>query len=218
MIRLLASFALLSLSIPAIAQTAPPAAPAAPAEAPAPAPVPKPATVRVTLATSEGPIVLELEKERAPVTTANFLRYVDQKRLDGTVFYRAMKLTPAGDYGLIQGGTQGNPKRVLPGVAHEPTTKTGLSHVDGTISMARGAPGSATGDFFITVGALDSLDAKPAQPGDNLGFAAFGRVVEGMDVVRRIMSAPTSPTAGEGAMKGQMLLAPVRIVSARRAK
>jgi len=217
MIRFITSLALLSLGIPALAQTAPPAIPPA-TPAPVEVAAPKPATVRVALQTSEGPIVLELEKERAPVTTANFLRYIDQKRLDGTVFYRAMKLTPAGDYGLIQGGTQGNPKRALPGIVHEPTTKTGLGHVDGTISMARGAPGSATGDFFITVGALTSLDANPAQPGDNLGFAAFGHVVEGMDVVRRIMSAPTSPTAGEGAMKGQMLAAPVRILTARRAK
>jgi len=192
-----------------------PAAPTTPA-APA-APAPKPATVRVALQTSEGPIVLELEKERAPVTTANFLRYVDQKRLDGATFYRAMKLTPEGDFGLIQGGAKGDPKRVLPPIAHEPTTKTGLAHTDGAISMARGAPGSASGDFFISVGALSSLDANPSQPGDNLGFAVFGRVVEGMDVVRRIMGLPTSPTAGEGAMKGQMLAAPVRIASARRA-
>jgi peptidyl-prolyl cis-trans isomerase A (cyclophilin A) len=203
---------------PAFAQTSPvsPVPPVAPA--PAEAPAPKPATVRVALQTSVGPIVLELEKERAPATTANFLRYVDQKRLDGATFYRAMKLTPAGDFGLIQGGAKGDPKRILPPVVHEPTTKTGLSHVDGAISMARGAPGSANGDFFITIGELKSLDADPTKPGDNLGFAVFGRVVEGMDVVRRILSAPTSPTAGEGAMKGQMILAPIRIVSARRAE
>jgi peptidyl-prolyl cis-trans isomerase A (cyclophilin A) len=183
---------------------------------PPPAEAPKPATVRVALRTSEGPIVLELEKERAPVTTANFLRYVDQKRLDGTTFYRAMKLTPEGDFGLIQGGTKGDPKKVLPAIAHEPTTKTGLSHTDGAISMARGAPGSADGDFFITVGALTSLDANPSQAGDNQGFAVFGRVVEGMDVVKRIMSAPTSPTEGVGVMKGQMIAAPVKIMNARR--
>jgi peptidyl-prolyl cis-trans isomerase A (cyclophilin A) len=212
MTRLFALFALASLSLPAFAQTA--VTPAAPAESGAT--VPKPATVRVGLQTSEGAIVLELEKERAPITTTNFLRYVDQKRLDGTGFYRAMKLTPAGDYGLIQGGVRGDPKRVLPAVAHEPTSRTGLSHTDGAISMARGAPGSANGDFFISIGALTSLDADPTKPGDNLGFAVFGRVVEGMDVVRRIAAAPTSPTAGEGAMKGQMIVAPVRIVSARR--
>ncbi len=210
--QLLVSFALFSLAaVPALAQTV------APEPAQPPAEAPRPATVRVNLQTSEGPITLELEKERAPVTTANFLRYVDQKRFDGATFYRAMKLTPEGDFGLIQGGAKGDPKRVLPPIAHEPTTKTGLSHTDGAISMARGAPGSATGDFFITIGELKALDADPSKPGDNQGFAVFGHVVEGMDVVRRIMSAPTSPTAGEGAMKGQMIAAPIRILTARRA-
>ena len=223
MIRLTALCTVLlavAAAMPSLAQTEP-RPPAMPVEAP---PLPPPApekvyeTVRVAIATSEGPIVLALETERAPITTANFLRYVDQKRLDGTAFYRAMKLSDDGSYGLIQGGTQGNPKKVLPKIAHEPTTKTGLSHTDGAISMARGAPGSADGDFFITIGALDSLNADPSKPGDNLGFAVFGRVVEGMDTVRRIMNAPTSPTLGEGVMKGQMIAAPVRILTARRAQ
>ncbi|MFC7498184.1 peptidylprolyl isomerase [Enterovirga sp. GCM10030262] len=182
----------------------------------APAPAPKPTTVRVALQTSLGPIVLELEKERAPVTTANFLRYVDEKRFDGIAFYRATKIGEG--YGLIQGGAKGDAARVLPPIAHEPTSKTGLSHVDGAISMARYAPGTADADFFITIGDLESMDADPAQPGDNQGFAVFGRVVEGMDVVRRILAAPTSPTEGEGVMKGQMLASPVRIVSAARAE
>lgn len=172
------------------------------------------ATVRVILQTSAGAIAVALETERAPVTTANFLRYVDRKRLDGASFYRA---TRVGDgLGLIQGGIRNDPKRALPPIAHEPTTQTGLSHVDGAISMARHAPGSATGDFFIMVGASPSMDANPSQAGDNLGFAVFGRVVEGMDVVRKILAAPTSPTEGEGVMKGQILADPVRIVSARR--
>lgn len=212
--KMLLTLALALMAMPAVAQTAAPAAPAPAVDAAPPAP--KPATVRVTLTTAEGPILLELEKERAPVTTANFLRYVDQKRFDGAVFYRAMKLTPDGSYGLIQGGTRGNPKTTLPAIKHEPTSTTGLSHVDGTISMARGAPGSATGDFFIAIGPLTSLDADLTKPGDNLGFAAFGRVVEGMDVVKKIMVAPTSPTEGVGVMKGQMIAAPIRIVSARR--
>jgi peptidyl-prolyl cis-trans isomerase A (cyclophilin A) len=173
-----------------------------------------PATVRVSLQTSEGPIVLQLEKERAPVTTANFLRYVDQKRLDGVSFYRAMQVAPG--FGFVQAGTRNDPKRVLPPIAHEPTSQTGLAHLDGTISMARYGPGTASGDFFILVGPIPSFDADPAQPGDNLGFAAFGRVVEGMEVIRRILEAPTSATEGEGPMKGQMLAAPVRILRAQR--
>jgi peptidyl-prolyl cis-trans isomerase A (cyclophilin A) len=172
------------------------------------------ATVRVVLETSAGPIALELESERAPITSANFLRYVDQKRLDGTTFYRAMKI--GSGFGLVQGGVKGDPRRSLPPIAHEPTTKTGLSHVDGAISMARYAPGSAAGDFFIMVGASPAMDANPAQAGDNLGFAVFGRVVDGMDVVRRILASPTSPTEGEGVMRGQMLSPAVRIISARR--
>ncbi|MBV9841239.1 MAG: peptidylprolyl isomerase [Sphingomonadaceae bacterium] len=189
-------------------------APPPPAPPPAMATAPKPATVTVSLETSLGPIVLELEKERAPITTANFLRYVDQKRFDGTAFYRATKVAPG--FGLIQGGARNDPKRVLPAIAHEPTSKTGLHHGDGTISMARGAPGSASGDFFITVGDMPSMDADPKQPGDNLGFAAFGHVVAGMDVVQKILDAPTSPTEGEGVMKGQMLAPTIRIVAAHR--
>ncbi|WP_406694237.1 peptidylprolyl isomerase [Sphingomonas cannabina] len=175
-------------------------------------PAPKPATVKVTLATTEGPIVLELEKERAPVTTANFLRYVDARRFDGIAFYRAMKLSWGG---LIQAG-QRDPRKLFPPIAHEPTTQTGLSHTDGTISMARFAPGTATADFSIMIGDMTGLDANPKATGDNTGFAAFGHVVEGMDVVRKIQAAPVSPTEGEGAMKGQMLAAPVKILTARR--
>ena len=212
MFRRFAPLALLILPLaPAYAQPAtPPAAEAAPAA------TPNPATVRVSLETSLGPIVLELEKERAPVTTANFLRYVDEKRFDGIAFYRATNIGEG--YGLIQGGAKGDAARVLPPIAHEPTSETGLSHVDGAISMARYAPGTADADFFITIGDLESMDADPAQPGDNQGFAVFGRVVEGMDVVRRILAAPTSPTEGEGVMKGQMLASPVVIISAARAE
>jgi peptidyl-prolyl cis-trans isomerase A (cyclophilin A) len=206
--RIIPLLALICVS-PALAQTAP--LPIAP---PTSASAPKPATAHVSLVTTEGTITLELEKERAPITTANFLRYVAAKRFDGITFYRAMKFGDGG--GLVQGGLRNDPKRLYPPIALEPTSRTGLSHLDGTISMARTAPDSATADFFITIGPMSSLDADPKQPGDNLGFAAFGHVVEGMDVIRRIRDAPTSPTEGEGVMKGQMLAPPVRIISARR--
>jgi len=201
---------------PAIAQSAPAAPPPVAASAGVPAPVaPKPATVRVTLQTSEGAIVLELEKDRAPITTANFLRYVDQKRYDGMTFYRALKVGEG--YGLIQAGVRNDPKKLLPRIKHEPTSQTGLSHLDGAVSMARDAPGTATSDFFITIGDLVSLDADPSKPGDNQGFAVFGRVVEGMDVVHRILQAPTAATQGDGVMKGQMIAAPIKVATARRA-
>jgi peptidyl-prolyl cis-trans isomerase A (cyclophilin A) len=172
--------------------------------------------VRVALTTSMGVVTLDLEAKRAPVTTANFLRYVDQKRFDGIVFYRAMKLGP--DQGLVQAGAQGDPKRVLKPIKHEPTNITGVTHVAGAISMARWAPGTATGDFSILVSAMPGLDADPSQPSDNVGFAAFGHVVYGMDVLRKILVAPTSPTKGEGFMKGQMIAAPVKILTARRVR
>lgn len=194
---------------------------AAPKAAPKPvAPVQPQGPVRVTLTTSLGPILLELDGKRAPITTANFLRYVDQRRLDGTVFYRAMKLNfgGPGPQGLVQGGTQNDPKRVLKAIAHEPTNVTGILHKAGTISMARWAPGTATCDFSILLSDMPSLDANPSAPGDNAGYAAFGRVVEGMEVIRKIYDSPISPTKGEGVMRGQMIEAPIRILTARRAK
>lgn len=183
----------------------------------APASQPRPGLVRVVLQTSEGPIVLELEKDRAPITTRNFLRYVDEKRYDGQTIYRAVNI--AENFGLIQGGeTVLKPgQRQLPPIAHEPTTLTGLSHQTGTISMGRLAPGTARSDFFITVGDMSSLDAYPDKPGDNLGFSAFGHVVEGMDVVLKIMRLPINPALGaKQGMVGQMLAQPVKIMSARR--
>lgn len=178
---------------------------------------PRPARVLVTLTTSEGPIVLELEKDRARATTANFLRYVNEKRFDGGTFYRAINM--AEDFGLIQAGVAAMKpgQKLPPPIKHEPTTQTGLTHKTGTVSMARREVGTAQSDFFITVGNMSSLDARPDQSGDNAGFAAFGQVVEGMDVVLKIMRAPISPTLGEKeGMAGQMLENPVTILTARR--
>ena len=191
------------------------APPARKSVAPPPAPIGD--TVRVVLTTELGPITLELDHVHAPITVENFVKYVDQKRFDGTVFYRAMHLN-WGDQpnGLIQGGTQNNPQRILKPIAHEPTTQTGLSHKSGAISMARNAPGSATGDFSILLSDLTGLDADPKASGDNAGYAVFGHVVAGMDVVRKIWDQPLSPTLGEGFLKGQMIEHPVKIVSARR--
>ena len=192
--------------LPATAQTKP--------IAPAPPPI-----VRVALTTSAGVITIDLEAKRAPITTSNFLRYVDQKRFDGTVFYRAMKLNwSSGPAGLIQGGTQNDPKRVLKPIAHEPTSLTGLHHDAGAISMARYAPGTATGDFSIMIADMRGLDANPANKDDPAGYAVFGKVTEGMDVVAKIYNSPTSPTIGQGFMRGQMIAAPVKIISARRVK
>lgn len=175
-----------------------------------------PATVRVNMITAAGPILIELDAKHAPITTANFLAYVDHKFFDGITFYRAARAKGAPKQGFIQGGTNGDVRKWLPPIAHEPTTKTGLRHGDGTISMARTTPGTAQGEFFLIVGDASYMNANPKAKGDNLGFAAFGHVVKGMDVVRKILASPTIPKAGMGAMKGQFIKAPVRIVSVRR--
>jgi peptidyl-prolyl cis-trans isomerase A (cyclophilin A) len=192
------------------------AAPRAVAARPVPDTAP---LVRVALTTTLGVITVELNRAQAPVTASNFLRYVDQRRFDGIVFYRTMRLgtdEKGAPQGLIQAGTRGEAKRVLPAIAHEPTDKTGLKHVTGALSMARWAPGTATGDFSIMVSPLHGLDANPGGTGDTAGYAVFGLVVDGMDVVKQIHAAPTSPTEGEGFLKGQMIAAPVKIVTARR--
>jgi len=160
--------------------------------------------------------VLEVDRARAPITAGNFLRYVDGKRLDGVTFYRAARGGP--NFGFVQFGTQNAPARTLPPIRHEPTSQTGIRHLNGTISTARFAPGTARGDFTISVGDQPSLDANPAAPsadkgGDNLGYAAFGRVVEGMDTVRRILDAPKAPG---GHFPDQGLVTPVKVLTARR--
>lgn len=192
---------------------------AAPAKRAKPAPLPD--IVRVAMTTDLGVITMDIDVKRAPITATNFVRYVDQKRFDGTSFYRVMKLewgTPPN--GIIQAGPRGDPKRVLKPIAHEPTTVTGILHKTGTLSMARLAPGTATGDFTILLSDQPYFDADPSRedPGSRDGYAAFGQVVEGMDVARKIYDVPLSPTLGEGILKGQMIAKPVRIISARRAK
>jgi peptidyl-prolyl cis-trans isomerase A (cyclophilin A) len=182
-------------------------------------PEPAPQTTEVVLETTMGAITVALETERAPISATNFLRYVDEDRLDGTVFYRAMRLDWGEQpNGLVQAGTQYDPERILPPIAHEPTSATGLSHVRGALSMARNEPGSATGDFSIMLQDQPGLDADPDNDDPALrdGYAVFGRVIEGMEVVEAIHAAPTDPDKGEGWMKGQMLAEPVEILDARR--
>jgi peptidyl-prolyl cis-trans isomerase A (cyclophilin A) len=172
---------------------------------------------RVLVETGKGAIMLELEQTKAPLTVANFLRYVDERRYDGSTIYRASRAEGAPTIGLIEGGLQYDTKRLLPPIAHESTTMTGLTHQDGTISMARDAPGTATADFFICCGPAPYLDAHPGAPGDNLGYAAFGQVVDGMDIVRAILASPTTGAARNPQMQGQMIDPPVPIAAMTRA-
>ena len=184
-----------------------------PATPPAAPPAAKP-NPRVRLETPEGSIVIELYADKAPVTAANYLRYVDRGLFNGSSFYRASQPPgcTANDYGVVQGGLQNDPKKLLAPIAHEPNTKTGILHTDGVISMGRYAPGTAQADWFICVGQMTYLDATATDP----GFAAFGHVVEGMDTVKAILGMPTNPNAGTGAMKGEILMKPVKILTVRR--
>jgi len=146
------------------------------------------------------------------------LHAIEEDRFDGTVFYRAMKVAWGEQpNGLIQGGTQWDPERILPSIPHEPTTETGLSHTRGALSMAMNEPGTANGDFSIMLGDQTGLDANPKaeEPVWQYGYAVFGYVIDGMDVVQAIHAAPTDPDKGEGFMKGQILAEPVTITEAR---
>ena len=197
--------------VPADAAALPAEATLAPAAA---APAPAPATTTVILTTALGDIHIALETARAPVTAANFLRYVDNRRFDGMTFYRAHKVSEDGRYAIVQGGLQGHSQKVFAPIAHESPQQTGLSHVDGAISMARENPGTATADFFIVVGDLVSMDGAP---GGDPGYAVFGRVSEGMDVVRAMLELPRSADARNPVMQGQMLAQPVTVQTVRRA-
>jgi peptidyl-prolyl cis-trans isomerase A (cyclophilin A) len=198
---LLSAFA----AAPVLAQSAPP---------PTQAPAPQEDLVPVAIDTSLGRIVIALDRGRAPITTANFLHYVDTHRLDGENFYRAMHM---GGGGLVQFGVRSDVRKLFPKIADEPSSKTGLKNVAGAISMARNTPNSAQADFFILLSDTPGFDAG-ANPDDPDGFAVFGHVTEGMDVVKKIFEAPVSATKGEGVMKGQMLEPPVKIVKTTRVK
>jgi len=203
--RILAAAFLAVFTAPVLAQ--------APDAAPAPAPAPAEDLVPVTIDTSVGKIVVALDRGHAPVTTANFLHYVDTHRFDGETFYRALHQDEGG--GLIQGGVLSDARKLFKPIVHESTAQTGLKHVTGAISMANNGPGTATAGFFILVSDIPGLDAN-GPGGDANGFAVFGHVIEGMDVVKKIFDAPLSPTKGEGAMKGQMLDPPIKIVKVTR--
>jgi peptidyl-prolyl cis-trans isomerase A (cyclophilin A) len=173
---------------------------------------PRPGYVRVKFETDAGVIVVALDAKRAPKTTANFLLYVDDGRLDGTSFYRASRNKAAPGQGFIQGGIDTDFRRtIVPSVVLEPTSQTGIKHLDATITMARHKlPNSATANFSLTVGPAPFLDARPDSP----GYAAFGHVVSGMDVVKKILARPTC--CGKGPMFGQMLKQQAKIIRAVR--
>ncbi|HEY0647747.1 peptidylprolyl isomerase [Phenylobacterium sp.] len=205
-------------SQPAAPAQPPAATPPVPAAPPAPAaPAAKP-NPRVKVETTEGAFVVELYPDKAPITVANYLKYVDRGLFIGATCFRASKPKDyaGADYGLVQCG-QKDPAKKLPPIAHESTIKTGLTHgKDGVISMGRFAPGTAQADWSIMLGDMSYLDADKKDPKANPGFAAFGQVVEGLEVIRKIIVMPTDPNKGEGAMKGEILVKPVRITKVSR--
>lgn len=169
---------------------------------------------RVQVDTSKGVIVIELEADKARLTSLNFLRYVDAHRYDGGTFYRASREGSPGK-GTIEGGPNELARR-FPPIPHESTAMTGLSHKTGAVSLARDAPGTGTGDFFICASPEPFLDAHPGKAGDNQGYAVFGQVVQGMEVVRAILASPTGGKTTVPAMKGQILTQPVKIIRMTR--
>lgn len=214
--RTLLAAALALLAAPVFAQPA--ATQPVTTQAPAAPPPDLGRIVRVDLNTGAGKIVLELYPDKAPITVANFLHYVNTRRYDGAEFFRAVRVAGAPNYGLIQGGGFKDATKFYKPIKLEPTTQTGLHHGDGAISMARDTPDNAKADFFILLGDTPSYDANPSAPGDNLGFAVFGRVVEGMDVVHAIQAMPSEGHARNPTMQGQILTTPVPIVTAREEK
>lgn len=171
---------------------------------------------RVAIKTARGTIVVELEIDKAPLTAKNFLRYVDARAYDDGTFFRAARTPGAPKDGTIVAAPAAK-VRPFPPIRHESTTKTGLKHLNGTISLGRFAPGTATNNFFICVGDQPYLDAHPGEPGDNLGYAAFGQVVSGMTVAQKILSLPTNGETKFKEQKGEWLKPPVPIVTVRRA-
>lgn len=175
--------------------------------------------VDVIMKTAEGDIVIELHADAAPVTVANFLRHVDGGHYDGATFYRTV--TYENDNGnpkieVIQGGL-GDASPFEP-IAHEDTDATGIRHTDGVLSMARGEVGTASSEFFIVIGEQPGLDKGEVRNPDRQGFAAFGRVTEGMDVVRRIHGKPANAPSDSPYTEGQIIEEPVVIESVRRVR
>ena len=150
---------------------------------------------RVIIRTELGDIVVELYPERAPITVSDFTRYIDEGRYKGATFYRVVRDNNQPDDSIrievIQGGLfEDDHPAMLPPIPHETTKETGINHKNGVISMARWQPGTASSEFFICIGNQPELDFGGRRNPDGQGFAAFGKVIEGMDVVKKIHSLP----------------------------
>lgn len=178
------------------------------------------ANTTLIMQTELGNIEIALYSDQAPISSANFLRYVQANGFDGGEFYRVVRLdndngTPKIE--VIQGGA--NPEFTdFPPIPLETTKATGIKHLDGTISMARDTPDSATSAFFICIGEQPSLDFGGQRNKDGQGFAAFGRVIKGMDIVRKIHQIRDAAKTDEDYTQGQILQHPVKILSVKESR
>jgi peptidyl-prolyl cis-trans isomerase A (cyclophilin A) len=168
----------------------------------------------VQVKTELGNIKIEINEKEAPITSKNFLRYVDDKLYDGTNFFRTVTLDnqptkeqPTAVKILVIQGGQVEKAKEYPPIEHETTEKTGLRHIEGAISMSRGKPGSATSSFFLCIRDEPELDYGGHRNSDGMGFSAFGKVVSGMDVVNKIHEQPK---------EGQRITPPIKIFSISR--
>ena len=169
-------------------------------------------TVMIKMETDLGPIQIELFPDKAPITVSNFLQYIDETRYGDLHFYRVVHMGNQPDnevkIEVIQGGLGFDKHPMeLPPIAHETTDKSGIKHEDGTISMARLEPGIASSEIFICINDQPELDFGGKRNPDGQGFAAFGKVVSGMDIVRQIQMMPS---------KEQMVVKSVNIKSIKR--
>ena len=176
--------------------------------------------MRVRVQTELGDIVVEVDQAKAPNTAANFLKYVDAGHYDGGTWHRTVKMDNQPEstvkIEVIQANVSADKaKSGFPPIALERTNVTGLLHKDGAISMARGMPDSATSGWFICINDQPSLDFGGARNPDGQGFAAFGRVVSGMDVVRKIQMAPSSADRKTNT-EAQRLTPPIKIIKVAR--
>ena len=180
--------------------------------APAPGGAAAQALPRVMIQTSLGSMEVEVDTARAPITAGNFLRYVDQGSYRNGRFHRTVRADNQPEsqvkIEVIQGGLDSLRVRSFSPIPLERTSETGLSHQDGTISMARDGPDTATSDFFICIGDQPELDFGGRRNPDGQGFGAFGKVVRGMEVARLIQTARA---------QGQRLTPPIEILDITRA-